>query len=144
MGTRCAAAGCGRFVARGAVHCRRHDGLENAGDRGPPAFDAFDDASERFRERLAGGDYRALLEPAVWEVISAAGAERGLANEIGSLRVVLARLLAEEADAGRLAQNAARVTAVLVQAARAQHALSGEMADGLAEAVTHILAEFEA
>jgi len=144
MGTRCVAAGCGRFVAREAVYCRRHEGVENAGDRGPPASDGLDDAGERFRERLAGGDYRALLEPAVWEVISAAGAERGLANEIGSLRVVLARLLAEEADAGRLAQNAARVTAVLVQAARAQHALSGEMADGLAEAVTHILAEFEA
>ncbi len=100
------------------------------------------DSAERFRERLHAGDYRALLEPALWEVIAAAGAERGLANEIGSLRVVLARLLAEEADSGRLAQNAARVTAVLVQATRAQHALSGEMADGLAEAVTHILAEF--
>jgi hypothetical protein len=111
-------------------------------DRGPPGTDERMEAADRFRERLSGGDYRALLEPSLWEVITAAGAERGLTHEIGSLRVVLARLLAEEADAGRLAQNAARVTAVLVQATRAQHALSGEMADGLAEAVTHILAEF--
>jgi len=110
-------------------------------DRGPPG-NVPDEAAERFRERLSAGDYRALLEPALWEVITSAGADRGLANEIGSLRVVLARLLAEESDPGRLAQNAARVTAVLVQATRAQHALSGEMADGLTEAVTHILAEF--
>jgi hypothetical protein len=84
-----------------------------------------------------------LLDQALWEAIATAGAERGLANEIGSLRVVLARLLAEEEDPGRLAQNAARVAGVLVQATRAQHALSGEMAEGLAEAVSHILAEFE-
>lgn len=141
MGERCSAPGCGRFVARGTRLCRRHASDPAADDRGPPGFDA-EDSAEIFRERLRAGDYRALLEPAVWEVIAAAGAERGLANEIGSLRVVLARLLAEEADSGRLAQNAARVTAVLVQATRAQHALSGEMADGLAEAVTHILAEF--
>ncbi len=100
------------------------------------------EAAALFRERLSRGDYRALLDPTVWEVIAAAGAEQGLANEIGLLRVVLARLLVEEADPGRLAQNAARVAGVLVQAARAQHALSGDMADGLAEAVTHILAEF--
>ena len=141
MGQRCVAPGCGRFVARGTVWCRRHQGVDTLVDRGPPVDDV-NDAADRFRERLGRGDYRALLEPALWEAISSAGAERGLTNEIGSLRVVLARLLVEEVDPGRLAQNAARVAAVLVQAARAQHALSGEMAEGLAEAVTHILAEF--
>jgi hypothetical protein len=112
-----------------------------ADDRGPPEF-AEPESAALFRERLARGEYRLLLDPEMWEVITAAGAERGLANEIGLLRVVLARLLVEETDPGRLAQNASRVAGVLVQAARAQHALSGEMADGLAEAVTHILAEF--
>ena len=141
MGQRCSAPGCGRFVAKGMHLCRRHQGESALEDRGPPQRDP-DELAERFRERLRGGDYRALLEPALWEAIASAGAERGLANEIGALRVVLARLLAEESDPGRLAQNAARVTAVLVQATRAQHALTGEMADGLAEAVTHILAEF--
>ena len=141
MGKRCSAPGCGRFVAKGMHLCRRHQGENALDDRGPPHRDP-DELAERFRERLRGGDYRALLEPALWEAIASAGAERGLANEIGSLRVVLARLLAEESDPGRLAQNAARVTSVLVQATRAQHALTGEMADGLAEAVTHILAEF--
>lgn len=141
MAERCAAAGCGRFVGRGQRWCRKHGDRFEAGDRGPPVTEE-PDAGALFREQLARGDYRSLLEPGLWAAIGAAGTERGLANEIGLLRVVLARLLAEEPDPGRLAQSAARVTGVLVQAARAQHALSGDMADGLAEAVTHILAEF--
>ena len=139
MAQRCVAPGCGRFVARGTSWCREHQADDAPVDRGPPG----NDAADRFRERLSRGDFRGLLDQALWEAIATAGAERGLANEIGSLRVVLARLLAEEEDPGRLAQNAARVAGVLVQATRAQHALSGEMAEGLAEAVTHILAEFE-
>jgi hypothetical protein len=95
-----------------------------------------------FHERLARGDYRSLLDPELWEVIATAGAERGLTNEIGVLRMVLMRLILEERDPSRLAQNTARIAGVLVQAERAQRALSGEMADGLAEAVTQILAEF--
>lgn len=138
MGDRCVAPRCGRFVARGSIWCRRHQPADAPVDRGPPV----NEAADRFRERLGRGDYRALLDPALWEAIASAGAERGLTNEIGSLRVVLARLLVEEEDPARLAQNASRVAAVLVQATRAQHALSGEMAEGLAEAVTHILAEF--
>jgi hypothetical protein len=128
-------------VGRGQQWCGRHRHGTDGDDRGPP-LDDESEAGALFRERLARGDYRSLLDPALWEVITAAGAERGLANEIGLLRVVLARLLVEERDPGRLAQNSARVAGVLVQAARAQRALSGEMADGLAEAVTHILAEF--
>ena len=79
MGERCAARGCGRFVARGTLWCRRHQDDAMLEDRGPPALDS-DEAAERFRERLSAGDYRALLEPALWDVITAAGAERGMAN----------------------------------------------------------------
>lgn len=141
MATRCAAAGCGRFVRQGERWCARHRQEED--DRGPPDEGFDENVASIFRERLAQGDYRALLDPALWEVIATAGAERGLASEIGVLRVVLMRLVFEERDPSRLAQNAARIASVLVQAERAQHTLSGEMADGLAEAVTHILAEFE-
>jgi len=139
MAMRCAATGCGRFVRRGEEFCARH-GDDGSVGRAPPYEEH--DAAAVFQERLAHGDYRSLLEPEVWDAIDTAGAERGLANEIGLLRVVLARLLSEESDPSRLAQGVARVTSVLVQAARAQHALSGEAAEGLAEAVTQILAEF--
>ena len=90
-----------------------------------------DEVGSLFRERLARGDYRSLLDPELWEVIATAGAELGLTNEIGVLRMVLMRLVLEERDPSRLAQNTARIAGVLVQAERAQRALSGEMADGL-------------
>lgn len=140
MAKRCGEAGCGRFVRRGEEFCARHEGSGDSVGRAPP-FDE-QDAVALFQERLALGDYRSLLEPEVWDVIDTAGTERGLSNEIGLLRVVLVRLLSEESDPSRLAQGVARVTSVLVQAARAQRALSGEAADGLAEAVTQILMEF--
>jgi hypothetical protein len=137
---RCAATGCGRFVRRGEDFCARHGGSDGSVGRAPPDIER--DAAALFQRRLAGGDYHALLEQEVWDAIAAAGAERGLTHEIGLLRVVLARLLSEESDPSRLAQSVARVTSVLVQAARAQRALSGKAAEGLAEAVTLILAEF--
>jgi hypothetical protein len=140
---RCAATGCGRFAGRGETFCRRHREEDEASGRAPPGVEVGGDGGRAadFRERLAGGDYRALLGPGVWSAIAQAGAAADLRGEIGLLRVVLARLLLEEDDPARLAQGTARVAGALVQAARAQHALSGDSADGLTDAVTRILAE---
>jgi len=139
---RCAADGCGRFTARDTAFCRPHrDMTAETGERAPPVGEDGAASGAHFRERLAGGDYRALLGPGVWSAIAEAGATSDLRGEIGLLRVVLARLLLEEDDPGRLAQGTARVAGALVQAARAQHALSGDSADGLTDAVTRILAE---
>ena len=139
---RCTAAGCGRFAKRGEACCQRHrDDTADPGGRAPPAGMVEAASAAAFRERLAGGDYRALLGPGVWSAIAQAGAATDLRGEIGLLRVVLARLLLEEDDPARLAQGTARVAGALVQAARAQHALSGDSADGLTDAVTRILAE---
>lgn len=139
MRKRCAASGCGRFVARGEEWCARHQELN---DRGPPDSDVPMTDSERcFQERLTAGDYRALFDPAVWSVITTAGADRGLAGENGMLRMVLARLVLEERDPGKLAQHVARIAQVLVQAERTQQTLSGDRAHGLADAMTRILEE---
>jgi hypothetical protein len=127
-------------VRRGEEFCARHQTLDGSVGRGPPLEER--DAAELFQERLAQGDYRSLLEPEVWEAIDSAGAERGLSNEIGLLRLVLVRLLSEEPDPSRLAQGVARVAGVLVQAARAQRTISGESAESLLEAVAQILNEF--
>ena len=138
---RCAADGCGRFTARGAAFCGRHAAEEPADTGRAPPDEAPGARAAAFRERLAGGDWRALLGPAVWSTIAQAGATSDLSGEIGVLRVVLARLLLEEEDPARLAQGAARVAGALVQVARAQRAIGGETADGLTEAVTRILTE---
>ena len=100
-------------------------------------------AAAEFRRRLEQGSFAALFERRLGEVIAEAAQERNLSTEIGALRFVLARLLAEEADVAKLAASVARVSAVLVQATRVQRTISGEVADGLTEAMTRILAELD-
>jgi hypothetical protein len=137
---RCATPGCGRFVRRGATWCRVHeDGEVEAVGAG---LDENEHAAE-FRRRLDDGDYRRLFDARMREVIGQAAAERGLADEIGALRVVLARLLLEEEDLSRLVSGVARLASVTVQATRAQRAIVGDQADGLTEAIAQILAELD-
>ncbi|CAA9563466.1 MAG: hypothetical protein AVDCRST_MAG59-2792 [uncultured Thermomicrobiales bacterium] len=145
MAARCARAGCGRFVGSGAAHCRRHAG--SAGDEwGAEGFDAGsamrEEPASRFREKVLSGAYRALAEEGVAGVVAEAGAEPGLRGEIGVVRVALARLLEEEADAGRFAQGVARLVAVAVQAARVQQGLAETAGDGPFEAtLRRVMAE---
>ena len=153
---RCAAAGCARFVRAEAAWCGRHGPVAESGDESGAADAALEDAApedgeERrrraaaaFRRRLERGDYRGLFERHLAAVIAQAAAERTLADEIGALRFVLARLLAEEEDLPRLVAGIAKVTTALAGVARAQRAIGGEMADGLTEALTRILIELDA
>jgi hypothetical protein len=117
-------------------------GLLDDDGSGGLAAEAHDPAAE-FRARLEEGDYRRLLGAAIHSVIQQAAAEPGLDDEIGMLRVVLARLLMEEGDPAKLAAGAARIAQVAVQAARARHALQGHQADNLTDAITQILTELD-
>ena len=136
---RCEAAGCGRFVRAGAVRCREHGGDTGDGDAVGTGSGTGTRAARRFRELLARGEYRALFEPPLGEVLTQAAAERPLLDEIGALRVALARLLAEEEDASKLAVGVARLAGVAIQAAKAQRTISGDEANGLTDALAHIL-----
>ena len=73
-----------------------------------------------------------------------AASDGGVADELAVLRIVMARLMAEETDPVVLAKAISRVAAVSIQAARAQRAISGQLAEGLTEALTTILAELGA
>lgn len=139
---RCAQPGCGRFVRQGAAWCREHVG-EDETEVGYGLEVDRDAKGEEFRRRLDEGDYRRLFDEKLKTVIGQAAIERGLADEIGALRVVLARLLLEETDLSKLVAGVARLASVTVQAARAQRAIAGEMADGLTEAIAQILAELD-
>jgi hypothetical protein len=108
-----------------------------AGAEGEPV------AGAEFRRRLEEGEYRRLFDERLKEVIAQAAIERGLADEIGALRVVLARLLLEEDDLSKLVSGVARLASVTVQAARAQRTIVGEVGDGLADAINQFLAELE-
>ena len=96
-----------------------------------------------FRERLEAGDYRELFGGRLGEVMAQAAEEAGVADELGALRIVLARLMEEEDDLVVLAGLVARVASVSIQAARLQRAISGQLAESLTDAVTTILADLE-
>jgi hypothetical protein len=70
-------------------------------------------------------------------------AETGLSEEIEALRFVLHRLLSEEDDLARLAAGVARIASVVIQAAKAQQALSGHRSDELAAALMRELDELD-
>ena len=82
-------------------------------------------AGSGFRERVLAGEYEALGAAGVAETVAKAGAAAGLQEEIGVLRVALARLLEEETDAAKFATGVARLVGVAVQAARVQQGRGG-------------------
>ena len=123
-GERCAAVGCGRFVRPDERYCRRHA----TGHNEPIPF-----RSTR----------RPVLRIVPKESETAQTAEAGLTEEIGALRFVLHRLLSEEDDLAKLAAGVARIASVVIQAAKAQQALSGNRSDELAAALMRALAELD-
>jgi hypothetical protein len=82
-----------------------------------------------FRDRLAGGDYDALLGRGLRRTLRAAAADGGLEAEIGALRLALAKLLQEEHDPSRLAAGVSRVAGVAVQAARLRTSSDSDLDD---------------
>lgn len=148
---RCQKHGCGRFTPAGDAFCSLHrDGDEATAGSSPspspkvPASTVDPDASIGFQERLEARSYEALYDGPIANVMHQAAAmvaEKGLLDELGALRIVLARLVMEEQDLTRLATNVARVAHVAVQAARAQRVISGAAAEGLTNALTQILIE---
>ena len=65
-----------------------------------------------------------------------AAAEAGVDDEIAILRIVMARLVAEEDDPVTLAKAIAGWPAVSIQAAKARRAINGQLAEGLTDAIT--------
>ncbi len=128
---RCEEAACGRFVRTGDRRCARHRELDD--EAGAPA--------PRFWQRLDAASYQALLGEALRAVLTQAAADRSLGDEIGALRVTLARLLVEEDDVAKLATNVARVARVAVQAAQVRATIGTELADDLAADLARTLEE---
>ncbi len=120
---------------RGVEQCRAHQPTTDQSDK------RRDRAAELFQQRLERGSYRDLFDQRIAGVIARAGSEGSLNDEIGALRLVLARVLAEEEDPARLATSIPRIVDAVVRAVRAQRTLSGTMAEDLTEALTQMLIE---
>jgi hypothetical protein len=89
--------------------------------------------------------HRKALSRELVRLIDEAGRRGSLSDEIGALRAVLQRLLAEldeeQPDMQRLSENIPRVVNATVRALKAQRAISGETAGDLTEALTRVLIE---
>jgi hypothetical protein len=98
--------------------------------------------AEGFRRRLERGDYRALLDERLREVMAQAAEQRGLAEEVGALRFAMARLLAEEEDPGALALGISRLATASARLARTQRELNQEP-ELLTDAISQILRDLD-
>lgn len=125
---------CGRFEREvGLGRCSEHRGLPLPLERERTHFEA----------ELDAGTYDAIfgeLKPLILQ----ASRDANVDSEIGVLRIVLARLLTEETDPFRLASGVSRITSVIVQAQKANKAISGQVADDITGAIATILEEMNA
>lgn len=130
------------------------DSSNLAGGNGPPTSDPRPPTSDSsagrrraakaaFRARLESGDYRELFGDGLGEVMAQAAEQADVSDELGALRIVMARLMEEEDDLVVLAGLVARVASVSIQAARIQRAITGQLAESLTDAVTTILADLD-
>ena len=152
--TRCGAPGCTNFARRGSAYCLAHKRLARE-DGDPGEGETYAERAERedgerrrksaaaFRDRVDSGDYRGLFGGKLGGLMQQAAEEKGVGDELGALRYVLAKLMNEEEDPVTLAKAVARVASVSIQAARAQRAIQGQLAEGLIDAITTILAELD-
>lgn len=143
----CQAPGCGRFASAGREWCPRHDPEEPTVADVAAAVVAPDQAEAaraEFRRRLEEGRYAALFDRRLADVIAEAAERMDVKDEIGVLRYVMAKVIAEESDPVELADATTRLVSAIVAAARAQRAIQGDVADSLTQAITQILAELDA
>ena len=121
--------------------------------RATDAFGAGADGERRratalaFKRRLGRGDYGRLMDKGVRDVMAQAAAEKAVAEEIGALRLTLARLVAELVDAADpvpVAHGIARVAGASVRAVATQKELTGEDTSEFQAALFQALAELDA
>lgn len=110
---------------------------------------ATDDARGRaeaaFRRAVERGEYGGLFDGRLREVMGQAVAEKGVAEELGALRVMLGRLLSLEGeDPLRVAHGVARVADVALRARRAEQALAGDDSDEVTRAFLKAAREMDA
>lgn len=124
----CQRAGCRAWAMRGGEFCRAHQTvLERAVGRQNGSTD------ELLSRRIAS----ILLRTGVPDQERAPP----LDDEIGALRLVLARVLESEDDPRQLATSIPRIVDALVRATRVQRQVQGDQAEGLTEALTQVLLE---
>jgi hypothetical protein len=109
-----------------------------------PATPQAPSDSAPYQRALQTGRLDDLRNTVVYRLIqqAASGAvAEGIVDELGTLRVVLARLVTEQDDLKTLASEVARVAAVAIRAAQVQHAIRGSAVDEVYKALRDVLDE---
>lgn len=147
----CGRMGCRAWAMRGGRFCwaHRHEDEfdpksmeESFEPKGESLARAL--RSQRFAEAVRGGQSSELVERTVAVVLETIGAELSLEQEIGALRLMLQRVIVMDALDGDPRDTVTTITRLvdsIVRAVRAQRAISGELADDLADALTTVLVE---
>ena len=141
---RCARPGCRAWAMRG----RRFCGAHRRDDPGTEVAETEQDGRQRrsdiFADLARNGRHDELVERTIRHLIEKGGGDLSLQEEIGSLRLILRRVMAVDAldgDPRDTAQTVARLANATVYAVQAQRAISGRLADDLTESLTTILIE---
>lgn len=138
MPQKCARPGCRAWAMRGAAFCYAHRNDDAAAGQGRR------ERSAAFARAVRSGHVHDMIEETVREVIGQVGAEASLEQEIGALRIVLNRVIAMDGldgDPAATAMTVARLVDSITRAVKMQRALSGTLADDLADALTTVLIE---
>ena len=126
---------------------RRVDAAFSEGGDGEDAEEGRRAAVEAFRRGVARGEHGELFDGGVRAAMAQAAREAGVAEEIGALRLALARLVGElphAEDPVRAAHGVARVAAASVRAVERQHALVGGPRSELEASMMRALDELDA
>ena len=126
---------------REKIFCSSHRQLEPHGDR-ESRPDERRERSSLFAEMARSGRHEELVERTIRTLVQTGGGDLSLAEEIGSLRLILRRVMAIDgldSDPRDTAQTVARLANAIVYAVQAQRTISGRLADDLTEALTTIL-----
>ncbi|MGI8644471.1 MAG: hypothetical protein ACR2LS_10190 [Thermomicrobiales bacterium] len=152
----CNMPGCRRYAAQGSLVCLPHRKtrtgrqwnatIRRAARDASHGFDQGDDAeaAERFRHRLARGDYHDLFDAPLARILAQAAEHDHLDDELGAVRFALARLLAEETDPRHLALGVTRLVRTSVVTSRERREGRDKQPHPLTEAMTKVLAELDA
>jgi hypothetical protein len=140
---RCARPGCRAWAMRGMMYCSSHRSVSDVAEHHPEP-DGRKVRSDLFAEMARTGRHEELVERTIRHLVETGGGDLSLVEEIGSLRLVLRRVMAIDgldSDPRDTAQTVARLANSIVYAVQAQRAISGRLADDLTDALTTILIE---
>ena len=148
----CEYPGCLAFAVLGTPFCHEHQGTEGPAEPADlPYWQRVQVADEQerqrrrqeFEARLDAGDYAKLYTPAIAQLIEQAAREKGVDNELGALRVVLAEVVETVDDPTDKARLTATLARAIVLTLRGDHLLSGRLTASLQEAMVNILEELD-